>query len=517
MTHRKLSASVPGALAAIVLAGCTINPVTGERQIALVSEADELAIGQAQYAPSRQMQGGDYILDPELTRYVAGVGNRLADVSDRNLPYEFVVLNNSVPNAWALPGGKIAINRGLLIELNSEAELAAVLSHEIVHAAARHGAQAMQRGMLLQGAVLVTAAAARRGNYSNLAVGAASLGAQLINQRNTRGAELESDQYGMLYMSRAGYDPAAAVSLQETFLRLSSGRPEPGWLEGLFASHPPSTERVERNRDTAATLPRGGMIGHERYQAAIAGLLSTRDAYEAYDRGRSALAEGQMGEALALAEQAISRYEDEAQFHALRGEVGLAENRLDDAEAHFRDAIARNDGFFYFPLKLGQTLLRQNRLGAARAQFETSISLLPTADGHYGMGQVLEQQGITAQALEHYRQAAGSSSETGQAAQDAVVRLDLPDNPGAYIRVRTALDANGQLRIELANPTRLPIADIGLSIRFVDAAGAITSTRRTLSSRLEAGSARVLNTGLGPFTSDQSYEVTLESARVIAP
>ena len=148
------------ALALTVTGGCVINPVTGDRELALVSADQEIAIGEQQYAPSQQMQGGDYALDPELTSYVVGVGQKLAAVSDRDLPYEFVVLNSSVPNAWALPGGKIAVNRGLLTELNSEAELAAVLGHEIVHAAARHGALAMQRGLLLQGALLATQVAA---------------------------------------------------------------------------------------------------------------------------------------------------------------------------------------------------------------------------------------------------------------------------------------------------------------------------------------------------------------------
>jgi beta-barrel assembly-enhancing protease len=137
-----------------LLAGCGTNPVTHKRELQLVSESQEVSIGQENYAPARQQQGGDYIIDPELTAYVQSVGNKLAALSDRQLPYEFVVLNDSVPNAWALPGGKIAFNRGLLYELNSEAELAAVLGHEIVHAAARHGAQKMETGMLLQGAVI---------------------------------------------------------------------------------------------------------------------------------------------------------------------------------------------------------------------------------------------------------------------------------------------------------------------------------------------------------------------------
>ena len=147
-------------LAAVVLfAGCATNPVTGEKDFMLVSESQELSIGKQNYSPLRQAQGGDYVADPQLQAYVDEVGQKLAAVSDRKLPYEFHVINNSVPNAWALPGGKIAINRGLLVELDSEAELAAVLGHEVTHAAAKHSAQQMSRGMLLQGAVLATVVA----------------------------------------------------------------------------------------------------------------------------------------------------------------------------------------------------------------------------------------------------------------------------------------------------------------------------------------------------------------------
>ena len=127
--------------------GCAVNPVTGQREFASVSQAQEIQIGTENYGYMQQAGGGEFDVDPELTAYVKGVGGRLVAashklaVAERQLPYEFVVLNSSVPNAWALPGGKLAINRGLLTEINSEAELAAVLGHEIVHAAARHSAQ----------------------------------------------------------------------------------------------------------------------------------------------------------------------------------------------------------------------------------------------------------------------------------------------------------------------------------------------------------------------------------------
>jgi len=96
------------------LAACSVNPVTGDRELILVSGEQEVAMGAQNYAPMQQGQGGIYDVDPVLTQYVQSVGNKLAAASDVKLPYEFVILNNSVPNAWALPGGKIAINRGLL-------------------------------------------------------------------------------------------------------------------------------------------------------------------------------------------------------------------------------------------------------------------------------------------------------------------------------------------------------------------------------------------------------------------
>ena len=105
------------------LTACGTNPVTKKKEFQFVSQDKEIAIGKDNYSPARQSQGGDYVIDPELTAYVQGIGKRLGAVSDRpELPYEFVVINDSTPNAWAMPGGKIAFNRGLMYELNSEAE-----------------------------------------------------------------------------------------------------------------------------------------------------------------------------------------------------------------------------------------------------------------------------------------------------------------------------------------------------------------------------------------------------------
>ena len=233
------------------------------------SPRPRLQIGAKHYEPTRQSEGGDLTIDPQLTAYVSSVGQKLAVVADRKLPYEFVVLNNSVPNAWALPGGKIAVNRGLLTELKDESELAAVLGHEIVHAAARHGAKAQERGTIAQVGMAAAQIGAAVGgvdaNLAGLVIQGAGVGTQMILVKYGRDQELERD-YGMTYMKLAGYEPWGAVTLQETFVRLSQagGAKEASWMEGLFASHPPSAERVERNKRTAGELGRGGEAGADR-------------------------------------------------------------------------------------------------------------------------------------------------------------------------------------------------------------------------------------------------------------
>jgi len=389
-----------------------------------------------------------------------------------------------------------------------------VLGHEIVHAAARHGALAMQRGLLLQGALIATQVAAQRNDYGSLAVGAASLGAQLLSLRNGREAELESDLYGMRYMAAAGYDPTAAITLQETFVRLSEQNGGGGGrLATLFASHPPSEERVQKNRETARTLAAGGDVGRERYQAATARLRERAPAYDAYDEGRAALADDRPADAERSAQEAVRLLPGEAHIHALLGDIDLEQRRYADAIRHYGDAIGRNSDFFYYHLQKGLAHRQLRQWEDSRAALETSVQLLPTADAVYALGALAEQRGDRQAALEYYAQAASDSSPAGQAAQDAAVRLDLPTNPGKYIQARGGLDNAGQLVVEVANPTGVTVTDVVVAVRYADAQGAIRELGRRID-QLPAGQATRFATGLGPFTSAQQFQVGVTDARV---
>ena len=308
MIKHCLTPIVSGLLLAALVAGCAVNPVTGRNELSLFDETQEINLGTNQYGPTQQSQGGPYTADPELSEYVSKVGQRLARVSDRSLPYEFIIIDDSTPNAWALPGGKIGINRGLLVRLNSEAELAAVLSHEIVHAAARHSAKSIERGLLVDGVLNAAGAALESSNvnYAGIVQDGARLGSQMLLQSYGREAELESDAYGMIYMLRAGYDPEAAVSLQETFVALSSGRSS-DWLSGLLASHPPSLERVAKNRARAVRLHTNNTpleLGFERYQGALANLTRQSKAYDLLEEAGKAWAQGNLANARDKASEA---------------------------------------------------------------------------------------------------------------------------------------------------------------------------------------------------------------------
>ena len=483
-------------LLAAVLSGCETNPVTGKSEISLVSESWELKTGAQNYLPARQSQGGDYVADPQVQAYVQEVGNKLAAVSDRDLPYEFAVINNSVPNAWAMPGGKIAINRGLLTELGSEAELAAVLGHEIVHAAAKHSAQAVQRGVMLQAAVLATGIATKDSDYGQVAAIGAGAGAALINSKYGRDDERESDVYGMNYMSRAGYNPQGAVELQQTFVALKDGKAA-NFLEGLFASHPPSQERVATNRQHAATLPSGGIEGRQRYEQMMARLIESKPAYEAYDEARQAVADNRLKAARRLVQQAIDSEPREGHFYALLGDIEADEDDLNAADRAYDQAVNLNPNFFYPLMRSGVINERQGRIAKAKRRLNRSLELLETAEAYNTLGAIAEREGNLQQAEDLYARAAQDSGAAGQTALTSLVSLRSKSNPAALVSLRWGIGADGKVLIEATNKTPRTLMGIDLQIRLVDAQGISRSYNQRLVV-LSPGQVTQVSTGLRP-------------------
>jgi beta-barrel assembly-enhancing protease len=498
-------------LIAVSLTACGVNPVTGKKEIQFVSEAQEIKIGEQNYAPTRQAEGGDLTVMPELTTYVNEVGQKLAAVADRKLPYEFVVLNSSVPNAWALPGGKMAINRGLLTELKNEAELAAVLGHEIVHAAARHGAKAQERGTLLQAGLAAAQIGAAIGgvdsNVAGLAIQGAGVGAQMIQQKYGRDQELESDEYGMKYMKLAGYDLTGAITLQETFVRLSEqgGAKQQSWLEGLFASHPPSLERVEKNKQTAQRLGPGGELGQDRYAAKTKTLRDTKPAYDKYDQALAAARKKDFATAKTLANDAVKALPREARFHELLGELELAEKKPQAALPHYQKAIELNPHYFGSYLGAGVAQFQSGNKQQAEEWLTKSAQLLPTAPAAYYLGNIARERGDGARAMEHYRAAASSNSQIGQLAAAEFVRMDLPQNPGNYVGTTGQFDPQGRPVLVITNRAPVTLTNIQVTPVLVDGAGRVLQQGAPVrvNRALKAGEQIAADAGLGALTQEQ--------------
>jgi predicted Zn-dependent protease len=242
--------------------GCPVNPATGERQLILFSESQEIAMGQ-QGAQQVAAALGLYD-DPDLQQYVSDIGLALAAQSEKpDLPWSFQVVDDPIVNAFALPGGFIFVTRGILAHFNSEAELAGVLGHEIGHVTARHSAEQISRAQVAQigygvGAAFVPEIA----RYGDLIGG----GFGLLFLKFGRDDERQSDDLGFRYMSSVGYDPAEMVDVFNMLGRVTEaagGSQIPNWL----STHPDPGEREERIQQAIAEAggQLSGEVRRERY------------------------------------------------------------------------------------------------------------------------------------------------------------------------------------------------------------------------------------------------------------
>ena len=274
----------------VALSGCTINPATGQRSFTgLMTTAEEIRIGRTQHPRILKEFGGEFE-KPTLGKYVASIGQLLArTVERRDLKYTFTLLNSDIVNAFALPGGYVYVTRGLLALAGSEAELAAVLAHELGHITALHHAQRQGKEMLanilLQG--LGIAAGGQVANVGGLL-------AQAVLRGFSREEERQSDTLGIRYLARVGYDPGAMAGFlrkmrAESRLQAKLRGESPDKIDqfNYLATHPAPIERVQRAEAAArAVSVRDPMTARDIYLAKIDGMLYGDDPGQGFIRGR---------------------------------------------------------------------------------------------------------------------------------------------------------------------------------------------------------------------------------------
>ncbi len=386
-------------LSVFSLASCAVNPVTGERELMLVSESREIMIGR-EAAPSLKWEFGGTYHDPALESYLERIVKRLWENSERpNLPVKFYIQNTSVPNAFALPG-YVAITRGLLSAMENEAQFAAVMGHEIGHVMARHTARRISR-MTLQQLGLAIGAAALEGRSDRdtlLALGA--IGSSLLLLKYDRDQEIQADRLGVRYMAMLGYDPYEAVSahriLQKTvndYLRRLGGKPSGGdsLIAELFSTHPRQEVRIGEIRAMIDSLPPYTIKGDGRFRRvfrdATAGIRAVNRIYFVYDKARKYYGEGNFPKAEETVREAIRLNSSQAPFYNLLGLIRVQQKDYGEAEEFFRKSLSIAPG--YQPSIYGMGLVRyfEEDYEQAIHEFRKSLGLYPQdARSHFGLG-----------------------------------------------------------------------------------------------------------------------------------
>ncbi|MEY2854362.1 MAG: hypothetical protein RL030_1494, partial [Pseudomonadota bacterium] len=264
--------------AALLSAGCSTNPATGGSNVVLSSKKGEVESARRQYDQIVKLYG--VYEDQAVQDYVNAVGQRVARASDQpDLAWKFTVVDDESINAFTTGGGYVYVFRGLLAYLNSEAELAAVLGHELAHVTANHPARAQTRSVLAQVLAMGAAIATGSGAVAEMA----NIGAGAYVQGYGREAEMEADRIGMKYLVRAGYDPKAMGRVFATFqaqesFEVASARAEsrePNVYHGVFSSHPAPDDRTVQAARTAAQVadPAGGYVDNRNtYMQAVDGM-----------------------------------------------------------------------------------------------------------------------------------------------------------------------------------------------------------------------------------------------------
>jgi predicted Zn-dependent protease len=286
--------------AAGVLTGCATNPVTGKSQLMLVSEQSEIDMDR-QHSP--QQFSADYgaTQDEALNRYIQQIGKKMAAATHRShMPYSFRCVNATYINAYAFPGGSIATTRGIMLTLEDEAELAALLGHELGHVNARHTAQQMSKGMLTQ--MVVGGVAVYAGSHSaalgDIASSLGSAGAGALLAYYSRDNEREADALGLSYMVKTRYSSDGFVGLMDMLNNLSKHKASAAEL--LFATHPMGSERYQTAVQAVKTqyaAARKNPRYRERYMDKTAGLRAIKGAIVEMQKGDKAMAQKKVPEA----------------------------------------------------------------------------------------------------------------------------------------------------------------------------------------------------------------------------
>lgn len=325
--------------AAGLVVSCASNPVTGESQLMLVSEQEEIQMDKM-FSPQQLSSDYGVIQDVGLAQYIQFVGNKMVPDTHRpKMPYQFHIVNATYVNAYAFPGGTIACTRGILLNLENEAMLAALIGHELGHVNARHTAEILSKSKLtsaLVGGVGMIVGAYNQG-YGGIAAQLGMLGSGALLASYSRDNERQADDLGMEYMVKAGYSPEGMVGLMDMLQNMSKHKVSD--VELLFATHPMSDERYKTSVKTARKKygeAKANPVFRERYMDSIANLRNIKSAIVKMQDGDAFMAKEKYAEAESQYAQALKIAENDYAGLVKIAQSQLAQKKYQDADRNIQ-------------------------------------------------------------------------------------------------------------------------------------------------------------------------------------
>ena len=389
--------------AAGFMVGCAANPVTGKSQFMMVSEAQEIKIDK-QHSPHQFSSDFGPLQDTSLNNYIDRTGKNIAARTHRpHMPYSFRGVNATYVNAYAFPGGSIAVTRGILLALENEAQLAALLGHELGHVNARHTAEQMSKSVLTNIFIggVATFAGAKSSGLGNLASQLGMIGAGALLASYSRDNEREADALGLDYMVRAGYNSNGFVGLMDMLRRMSKRKPDA--IELMFATHPMSDERYRTAVKAVHTQYRSSQsfpLYRDRYMDHTAKLRKIKITIEAMQKGESLMAKGKYGEAEIHFSKALKQTPEDYAGLVMMSKCQMAQKHYAKAGSFAEKAknVYPQEGQAYY--LAGFAKIKQKDYASAYEEFKYYEKLLS------GNPNILFFKGFSLEGMQHIKESA---------------------------------------------------------------------------------------------------------------
>lgn len=493
----------------LVLTGCSYHQRNSHRVVS-VTPGDTTAHNKKNFQYSQQAYGGIYTLDPSLTQYVNQLARKCIQNSIHpNLKCEVVIVNSSIPNIWSFQEGYIALTRGLLSELENEAELVAILCHEISHINAQDGKTNIQKIILNAGPIKLDV----HTNYyvSDFAVGPLGSGSGLITLKYDTHAEVKADQASLDQMHQMGYDSQALVNFHRR-IQVYKMNQDPNWLGGYLAKHPVCDFQLDKCKHSHNLMTHSGVYKSSVFNEHLSTLKGQKEAYEKLDLGYRALLNKKFDKAIKIAIQGLALEPRETHFLLLKAKAEASLGHMATALQTLNHAIKQNP--YYFDLYLQRGLVKEQLDDWVEAcnDLERSLALLPTAEAYYALGEIDYSIDRQAEAIEYFRKASISASPGGKKAQAKLKRLGLPVSGVQTIEVTPSFTETGHLNLEVQNKGNKIASSIVVNVEQISPKGKLLFRHLIeIKKNLSPNEIVCQQTNIGPFFSkehmDQSTQV----------